>query len=109
MDIQTVQNSWSDIKAKIASKWSKFSDAELESFRNNLDKVSAQIQKTYGMAKDQAEKEYNDFKSSLQSVNDSTKADIAPLIQAVKPQTSATHQSDAMISEGGSASLKKAV
>jgi len=59
------QNNWSEIKAQIKTKWNKFTDTELDGFKDNLDKVSEQIQKTYGVAKDLAEKEFNEFKKNL--------------------------------------------
>ncbi len=59
---------WADTKAKIKAKWSKFSDTELDGFKDNLDKLSTQIQKTYGIAKEQAEKDYKDFKKSLETM-----------------------------------------
>lgn len=61
----STQTNWQDTKAKIKSKWSKFSDTEIEGFKDNMEKVCAQIQKTYGTGKDQAEKEYKEFKTSM--------------------------------------------
>lgn len=84
MSNQTAQYSWLDLKAEIAARWSRFNDTQLESFRNNLDQVSVQVQETYGIAKEQAEKEYADFSSSLRSVKDTAKANFAPVIRSIK-------------------------
>lgn len=73
MSINTIQNGWSDTRAKIKSKWNKFSESELDSFRDNLDKVPMQIQKTYGSSKEQSEKELSDFKISLHHASTSEK------------------------------------
>ena len=98
MNTNTVHNNWSDIKAKIKTKWSKFSENELESFKGNLDKVSAQIQKTYGVAKEQAEKEFGEFKKTLQSMKTPEKTSETPSIQPavtiVKPIDSAPVKKD---------------
>lgn len=65
MNNQPTQQSWPEIKAKISAKWSKFSDTQLEGFKNNLGKVTHQIQQTYGIPKEQAEKEYTEFSKSI--------------------------------------------
>jgi len=60
------EGSWSEIKAKIKTKWSKFSDQDLESFKGNLQLVKVRIQKVYGYTKDQVEREFNEFRDSIQ-------------------------------------------
>jgi uncharacterized protein YjbJ (UPF0337 family) len=101
MNTQTLQNNWSDVKAKIKARWSKFNDSEIDGFKDNFDKMSAQIQKTYGISKEQAEKEFADFKQSLTSIKDSATTKAAPTVQAVKHPLESTHSSNAMASEGG--------
>lgn len=59
---------WTEIKGKIKSKWSKFGEAELESFKGNMDLISEKMQKSYGFTKDKAEQEYQDFKKTLEPV-----------------------------------------
>lgn len=77
MDTNTSQSNWNEVKSKIKSKWSKFSDNEIDSLKGNLEALSDKIQKVYGYAKDRAEREYNEFKTSLKSsppkVDDQTK------------------------------------
>lgn len=57
---------WTEIKEKIKSKWSKFGEAELESFKGNMDLITEKMQKSYGFTKDKAEQEYKDFKKTLE-------------------------------------------
>lgn len=59
---------WNEIKGKIKSKWGKFADAEVDSFKGNMDLISEKIQKVYGYTKDKAEQEYKDFKKTLEPV-----------------------------------------
>jgi uncharacterized protein YjbJ (UPF0337 family) len=91
MDTKTVQSNWSDLKAQIKARWGKFNDIEVEGFKDNLDRVAAQVQKTYGVAKDQAEKELADFKASLKTAATKTQKKIheasAPHSEAVRSQT----------------------
>lgn len=109
MNVQTIQNSWSDLSGKFKTKWNKFNDKYLEGFKDNLKKVSAQIQKTYGIAKEQTEREFNDFKAILRFAKTSVRVAIKPVMPVVKPQTELTPQSEAMVSEGGNHSTREAV
>src|SRR4051812_34209343 len=108
MNTQAIQSGWSDLRTKIKTKWSKFSDSDIEGFKDNLDKVSGQIQKTYGIAKELAEREFNDFKATLSSTKTSDKVRVEPLMHAVKPQLHDAPR-PGMVSEGKSDSVKKAV
>ncbi len=85
-----VQKNWTEIKAKIKLKWGKFNDLELEGLKDNLDKISDQIQKSYGTAKAQAETEYQEFKKTIQALT-------------------AAPQVNAMVSEGSPAPKSQAV
>ena len=65
MSTNSIQSDWTNIKAKIKTKWDKFSDKEIDGFKDNLESLSTKIQSVYGYAKDQAEKEYKEFKTSI--------------------------------------------
>ncbi len=105
MNTKIDHNSWSDMKAKIKTRWSRLSDYELETFKDNLDRVSAQVQKTYGIDREQAEREFNDFKLALQP---SKITRIEPLINPVTSHTEDEIQPIAM-SSGESDAMSRAV
>lgn len=65
MNTNTTSGNWNEIKDKIKSKWSKFSDNEIETFKDNLEQLSTKIQTTYGYAKERADREFKDFKETL--------------------------------------------
>jgi len=67
MTENTIQNDWSDLKTKIKAKWDKFSEKEIDGFKDSLDTLSVKIQTVYGCAKEQAEREYTEFKRSITS------------------------------------------
>jgi uncharacterized protein YjbJ (UPF0337 family) len=67
-NIQKTTQDWTELKVKIKSKWNKFAEADLESFRDNLQLITEKIQTKYGYTKDRAEEEYKDFKRSLAPV-----------------------------------------
>jgi uncharacterized protein YjbJ (UPF0337 family) len=68
MNTQTMEKNWSEIKGKIKAKWSKFNDDEVESFKKDFNQLSGKVQKTYGIAKDIADREFDEFKKSVQSL-----------------------------------------
>ncbi len=66
MSTDKAQTEWTELKGKIKTKWEKFGEPELESFKGNMHSISEKIQKTYGYTKDKAEQEYKDFQKSLE-------------------------------------------
>jgi uncharacterized protein YjbJ (UPF0337 family) len=62
----TTPENWTDIRGKIKTKWSKFADADLDGFKGNMNSISEKVQKVYGLTKDKAEQEYNDFKKTIE-------------------------------------------
>ncbi len=66
MDAEINSSRWTDLKGKIKSKWSKFNDDDIESLRDNMDRLTVnRLQKVYGYEKDRAEREYQEFKRTL--------------------------------------------
>ncbi len=65
MNNSTIESTWADIKNKIRTKWNKFNDTELESFKGDLSQLSSKVETTYGITKDQAERQCDEFKKSL--------------------------------------------
>ena len=67
MSADKATTEWNETKGKIKSKWSKLADADVDSFKGNMDLIAEKIQKAYGYTKDKAEQEYKDFKKTLES------------------------------------------
>ena len=65
MQNETLQSKWVEIKKRIEAKWGKFSKAEIESVRGNLDDLAVIIQRVYGYARGRAERECHEFQISL--------------------------------------------
>ena len=80
---QAVKN-WSELKGKIHSKWTKFSSDEVDSVKNDLSLISAKVQKTYGIAKELADKQVAEFKASV-----STLIEPMPTVEALKESPAA--------------------
>ena len=65
MNGNEIKSNWTEIKEKIKSKWTKFNDNEIEAVKENLDSISDKIQSVYGYAKDRADQEFKEFKSTI--------------------------------------------
>lgn len=76
-----IEKNWTELKGKIKSKWSKFNDEEVESVKSDLSQLSGKIQKAYGIAKDQAEHQYDEFRKSVQALTGQETP--APIVAAV--------------------------
>ena len=66
MSTENAQKDWTELRGKIKSKWSKLSDSDIESFKDQMNLISEKIQKVYSFTKDKAEQEYDDFKKTLE-------------------------------------------
>ena len=73
MNKDTVKGNWTELKGKIKSKWAKLTDGDIDELKGDMEQLSGKLQKTYGYAKDKAEKEFKEFKSSLSEAKDAMK------------------------------------
>jgi len=81
MNSSIIQGNWHELKGKIKTKWAKFSDSDLDALNGNLEQLAGKIQKVYGYGKEQAEREFNEFKKALD-----TKMAGAPKTVSEKPE-----------------------
>jgi hypothetical protein len=58
---------WAQMKNKIATRWSRFADADLDHFSGQLDSISDRIEKSYSCNKEKAAREYEEFKKTIES------------------------------------------
>ncbi len=65
MNAKTIETNWAEIKGKINSKWSKISEDDVEAVKADLSLLSGKIEKAYGIAKDYADRQFDEFKHSL--------------------------------------------
>lgn len=72
MPIENTPKDWTELRTKIKTKWEKFVDADLDSFKGNMHLIAEKVQKVYGLTKDKAEQEYSDFKKTLDAPPTST-------------------------------------
>ena len=71
MNWDTVKGDWKQFKGKVKEQWGKLTDDELNQIAGKRDQLTGAIQKRYGIAKDEAEKQIKAFESKCGECSDS--------------------------------------
>jgi uncharacterized protein YjbJ (UPF0337 family) len=79
----TIEKNWTELKGKIKTKWGKFNDEEVEGFKSDLNLLAGKLQKTYGIAKEQADHQFEEFRKSVHLL-----LDPGPTLVPVEPSKS---------------------
>ncbi|MCF1503353.1 CsbD family protein [Afifella sp. H1R] len=61
MNWDRVQGNWKQFKGNAQAQWGKLTDDELDQVEGNREVLAGKIQERYGVAKDQAEREIDDW------------------------------------------------
>jgi uncharacterized protein YjbJ (UPF0337 family) len=61
MNWDRIEGNWKQIKGQVKQKWGKLTDDDLTTLTGKRDELAGKIQERYGIAKDQAEKELDEF------------------------------------------------
>ena len=56
-----IAGDWKHFTEKVKAKWGKLTDADLTTFSGKREQLSSLLQRKYGYARDEAEREINDF------------------------------------------------
>jgi uncharacterized protein YjbJ (UPF0337 family) len=65
MNWDQIQGNWKQFTGKVRQKWGKLTDNDLEVVAGKRDQLAGILQKRYGYAKEQAEKELDEFSKTL--------------------------------------------
>jgi len=67
MEPTHIESNLKEFRSKIKARWSRFTDQDLENVKTDLSQLSEKIQKVYGTAKDEAQKQVDEFKKAFRS------------------------------------------
>lgn len=65
MNWDQIKAEWKDIKGKARVQWGKLTDDELARVRGNREQLEAALQKRYGIAKEEAQRQVDDWAQKL--------------------------------------------
>ena len=65
MNWDRIEGNWKQFKGKARSKWGKLTDDDLEMAKGKRDVLVGRLQERYGMKKDQAEREVDDWSRTV--------------------------------------------
>src|SRR4029079_7609164 len=65
MNWDTVKGNWRQFRGKIKEQWGKLTDDDLDRIEGKRDQLLGAVQKRYGIARDEAEKQLNKFEASV--------------------------------------------
>jgi len=65
MNWDQVAGKWMQFKGQVKQKWGKLTDDDIEVIAGKRDQMAGKLQERYGYAKDQAEKELDEFTRTL--------------------------------------------
>ncbi len=69
MNWDQVEGKWKQYSGKLKEKWGKLTDDDLTVIGGKRDQLIGKLQERYGLAKDQAEKQIDEFTYSLNDPN----------------------------------------
>ena len=61
MNKEQWSGNWKQIKGKVKEAWANLTDDDLESVEGQRDQLAGKIEERYGIAKEEAEKQVQDF------------------------------------------------
>ena len=61
MNEDQIKGNWKQFKGKVKEKWGKLTDDDLEIIEGRADQLVGKLQERYGIARQEAEKQYREF------------------------------------------------
>ena len=65
MNEDIIKGNWKQLKGKCKEQWGKLTDDHLDQIEGKREVLAGKIQETYGVTKDEADKQIKDFESHL--------------------------------------------
>jgi uncharacterized protein YjbJ (UPF0337 family) len=66
MNWDQIAGKWAQVKGEVRRKWGKLTDDDLEIMAGSKDKFAGRLQERYGIAKEDAEQQVDDWAKTVQ-------------------------------------------
>jgi uncharacterized protein YjbJ (UPF0337 family) len=67
MNQDIIKGQWNEIKGAVQQKWGKLTDDDITQINGDRTKLAGQIQKAYGITRDNAERQLTDWETKQRS------------------------------------------
>ena len=67
MNWDQIEGQWKTLKGTFREKWGKLTDQDIEAAAGKKEQIIGKIQQRYGIAKEKAEKEVDDFIAQIKT------------------------------------------
>ena len=84
MNWSTVQGNWNEAKGKVKTKWGRLTDDDLMQVEGSKDRLVGVIQQKYGIAREKAEQQLEEFMSSSDGLVAKAKEGVAEVMEKGK-------------------------
>ena len=61
MNSDVLKGKWLQLKGEVRRQWGKLTDDDIDQIEGNAETMVGKLQERYGWAKDEAEREFDDF------------------------------------------------
>ena len=65
MNWEQVEGKWNQYSGKVQEKWGKLTDSDLQVIRGRRDQLVGKIQERYGIAKEEAQRQVDEYCNNL--------------------------------------------
>ncbi len=73
MNWQQMQGNWKQFSGKAREKWGRLTDDDMEKIAGQRDQLIGKIQQSYGLAKEEAERQVREFERTADAMKDASK------------------------------------
>lgn len=70
MSWDRIAENWQQVKGKIREQWRRLSDDQIDAIGGHREQLAGKIQALYGLTKDEAEKQINEFATAFYELED---------------------------------------
>ena len=70
MNWDQIEGNWKQTKGMVKEQWGKLTDSDLDSIAGKRDQLAGKIQHSYGVGKDEAEKQIGEWEAGQRDVGE---------------------------------------